>query len=171
MRFVAVALLAMLFVSFARASTGNAFAYLDEPTNPWSVGRDFPKVTTPQWVGKSVDDYLVLVDADRTVRALVPDLAALTQLPVRGVIVTARSDDARFDFVSRVFAPAAGVDEDPVTGSAHCTLTPFWAARLEKDAMVGWQASARGGRVAVVLRGDRVGLGGRAVTVLRGELL
>src|SRR6185503_7000829 len=105
------------------------------------------------------------------VRALAPDIAALKKLPVRGVIITARSEDARFDFVSRFFAPAAGVDEDPVTGSAHCTLAPFWAARLEKDAMVGWQASARGGRVAVVLRGDRVGLGGRAVTVLRGELV
>ena len=87
------------------------------------------------------------------------------------MIVTARSDDARYDFVSRFFAPAVGVDEDPVTGSAHCCLAPFWAERLGKTKLVGYQASARGGVVGVEISGDRVLLSGNAVTVLRGTLL
>jgi predicted PhzF superfamily epimerase YddE/YHI9 len=90
---------------------------------------------------------------------------------VRGVIVTSRSDQPQFDFVSRFFAPAAGVNEDPVTGSAHCTLGPFWQARLNKSELVAYQASARGGVVKVRVAGDRAFLSGRAVTVLRGELL
>jgi PhzF family phenazine biosynthesis protein len=89
---------------------------------------------------------------------------------VRGVIVTARSDGPEFDFVSRFFAPGAGVDEDPVTGSAHCALAPYWAAKLGKTEMTGYQASERGGVVRVSLEGDRVKLAGHAVTVLRGEL-
>jgi predicted PhzF superfamily epimerase YddE/YHI9 len=90
---------------------------------------------------------------------------------VRGVIVTGRAEDSRWDFVSRFFAPGAGIDEDPVTGSAHCALGPFWAERLGKDQLVGYQASARGGVVRVRVAGDRVHLGGQAVTVLRGELV
>ena len=85
-------------------------------------------------------------------------------------MVTARAAEDRFDFVSRFFAPAAGIDEDPVTGSAHCCLGPFWGDRLGKTEMLAYQASARGGVVRVALRGDRVGLGGRAITVLDGEL-
>ena len=102
--------------------------------------------------------------------AVQPDFAALRRLPVRGVTVTAAADDSRFDFVSRFFAPAVGVNEDPVTGSAHCCLAPFWRARLGKDAMTGFQASARGGVVRVRVAGDRVKLSGQAVTVLRGSL-
>jgi predicted PhzF superfamily epimerase YddE/YHI9 len=85
--------------------------------------------------------------------------------------VTARSDDACYDFVSRFFAPAAGIDEDPVTGSAHCCLADFWSRRLAKGKMVGYQASARGGVVHVEIRGDRAILGGEAVIVARGELV
>jgi PhzF family phenazine biosynthesis protein len=115
---------------------------------------------------------LVLLDSVAAVRALVPDFRALRALAVRGVIVTAASDDARFDFVSRYFAPAAGVDEDPVTGSAHCALAPFWSARLGgKDELIGYQASARGGIVHTRVRGERVLLGGLAVIVQRGEIL
>jgi predicted PhzF superfamily epimerase YddE/YHI9 len=87
------------------------------------------------------------------------------------VIVTARADDGTHDFVSRFFAPAAGVPEDPVTGSAHCGLGPFWASRLGKEELIGYQASERGGTVRVRVQGDRVHLGGQAVTVLRGELI
>jgi predicted PhzF superfamily epimerase YddE/YHI9 len=87
------------------------------------------------------------------------------------VIVTARSEHAEYDFVSRFFAPAAGVPEDPVTGSAHCALGPYWGTKLKKSAMVGYQASARGGTVLLQLNQDQVRLGGHAVTVLRGELL
>ncbi len=126
---------------------------------------------TPRFVGRSADDYLVEVADEGVVRGVKPDFAALRQLPVRGVIVTSRSSDERFDFVSRFFAPGAGVDEDPVTGSAHCALAPHWRERLGKDAMTGWQASARGGRVSVVAQGDRVLLRGRAITVARGELI
>jgi PhzF family phenazine biosynthesis protein len=117
-------------------------------------------------------DLLVEVADAETVRALAPDIRALATLPVRGVIVTAAGDGHDgADFVSRCFYPAAGIDEDPVTGSAHCTLASFWCARLGRPALVGWQASARGGRVGVELTGDRVLLTGRAVTVLRGELV
>jgi predicted PhzF superfamily epimerase YddE/YHI9 len=122
-------------------------------------------------VGRTVFDYLVELESEAAVRSLSPDLAALARLGTRGVIVTARSEDPRYHFVSRFFAPAAGIPEDPVTGSAHCALAPFWAERLGKREMVGYQASARGGTVRVRLKGDRVLLGGRAVTVLRGELL
>ena len=116
-------------------------------------------------------DYLVEVDSEDTVRGLAPDFALLRRLPVRGVIVTSRSGSPEFDFVSRFFAPGSGVDEDPATGSTHCSLAPYWGARLGKTEMIGRQVSARGGVVRVRMHGDRVVLGGQAVTVLRGELL
>ena len=122
------------------------------------------------YVGKNKFDFLVEVESDAQVRALQPDLRAIRALPVRGVIVTARSAAPEFDFVSRFFAPGAGVDEDPVTGSAHCCLTPYWAAKLGKTAMTAFQASPRGGVLKVRLQGDRVILAGQAVTVLKGEL-
>lgn len=128
-------------------------------------------VTSPVFVGKNKFDYLVEVAAEATVRALQPDFTALHRLPVRGVIVTARSATPEYDFVSRFFAPGVGVDEDPVTGSAHCCLTPYWAAKLAKREMTGYQASPRGGVVYVRDAGDRVELAGHAVTVMRGELL
>jgi predicted PhzF superfamily epimerase YddE/YHI9 len=102
---------------------------------------------------------------------LVVDFRRLAAVKVRGVIVTAPADAKPHDFVSRFFAPSAGVDEDPVTGSAHCVLGPFWGKRLGKQVVLGHQASPRGGDVTVSLRGDRVGLTGSAVTVLRGELV
>ena len=125
----------------------------------------------PVAVARSRFDYLVELAAAAEVRALSPDFGALRRVAARGVIVTARSDDAASDFVSRFFAPAVGVDEDPVTGSAHCCLAPWWAERLGRDRLTGHQASARGGLGRVELRGERVRLAGRAVTVLRGELV
>ena len=124
----------------------------------------------PKYVGKNQFDYLVEVDSEDTVRALAPDHAALAKLPVRGVIVTSRASTPGFDFVSRFFAPGSGIAEDPATGSSHCALGPFWGARLGKTQMLAYQASARGGVVRVRLAGERVALGGQAVTVLRGEL-
>ena len=115
-------------------------------------------------------DFLVEVKDEQTVRSLKPDMRLLASLPVRGVIVTSPSDNPSFDFVSRFFAPAAGINEDPVTGSAHCCLGPYWGAKLGKKEMVGFQASTRGGTVRVALRGDRVILAGQAVTVLRAQL-
>lgn len=126
---------------------------------------------TPLWVGRSATDLLVELDDEKTVRTLVPDLGALSKIDARGVIVTSRAVTVGVDFVSRFFAPRAGVPEDPVTGSAHCTLGPFWASRLDREDLVGYQVSPRGGTVRVGVRGERIALAGQAVTVLRGEIL
>ena len=125
----------------------------------------------PEYVGKSRFDYLCVFDSAEAVRSLKPDFRKLEKIPVRGVIVTAPADDPSFDFVSRFFAPALAVDEDPVCGSAHCCLTPYWAERLGKTEFMAHQVSARGGVLRLRLNGDRVILGGQAVTVWRGELL
>lgn len=122
-------------------------------------------------VGKNRFDLLVEVDSEKTLRRLQPDFTLLARMHARGIIVTSPSASPEYDFVSRFFAPAAGVNEDPVTGSAHCCLGPFWGKRLGKREMTGYQASARGGVVRVRLGEKRVHLGGQAVTVLRGELL
>lgn len=126
---------------------------------------------TPLFVGRSRFDYLVELARESMVQELAPDIAILRTLPVRGVIVTSQAATAGWDFVSRFFAPAAGVDEDPVTGSAHCALAPFWGHRLGKTAMVARQLSARGGTLRLRLDGDRVRISGQAITVLRGELV
>jgi PhzF family phenazine biosynthesis protein len=123
------------------------------------------------FAGKNRMDWLVEVADEAAVLVIRPELRALVTLGVRGVIVTARSATPERDFVSRFFAPAAGVDEDPVTGSAHCALAPYWAGKLGKSALTGYQASARGGTVLCAVAGDRVVLAGRAVTVLRAKLL
>jgi PhzF family phenazine biosynthesis protein len=125
----------------------------------------------PVYVGRNVFDYLVLVESEEVLRGIQPDFTSLRLLKVRGVIVTSLSDSTDYDFVSRFFAPGSGVDEDPVTGSAHCCLGPFWASRLNKQELTAYQASERGGVVRVRVGGDRVHLGGQAITVMRGELL
>src|SRR2546426_329898 len=124
----------------------------------------------PRYVGKTRFDYLVEVDGEDSVRALQPDLTALARVEARGVMVTSRASSDGFDFVSRFFAPRTGVPEDPVTGSAHCALGPYWSERLKKKDLLAYQASARGGVLRVRPAGDRVILGGQAVTVLRAEL-
>jgi predicted PhzF superfamily epimerase YddE/YHI9 len=124
-----------------------------------------------RYVGRNEFDYLIQVESEDSVRRIAPDFARLAQIDVRGVIVTALSETPGFDFVSRFFAPRAGVDEDPATGSAHCCLGPYWQERLGKSEFTAFQASARGGVVQVRVAGDRTVLGGQAVTVLRGELV
>jgi PhzF family phenazine biosynthesis protein len=124
----------------------------------------------PLYVGRNAFDYLIEVESEAIVRAAAPDIPRLKSVNCRGVIVTAVASSSGFDFVSRFFAPAVGVDEDPVTGSAHCCLGPYWGEKLGKKELVAYQASSRGGIVHVRLAGPRVRLGGRAVTVLRGEL-
>lgn len=124
----------------------------------------------PQAAVRGRNDLLAELDSPLVVRHLTPDVAAVSALVARGLIVTALGEDD-CDFVSRYFAPAAGIDEDPVTASAHCTLGVYWSAKLNKTAMTGRQLSARGGRVDVRLRNGRVDLTGRAVTVTRGELV
>jgi PhzF family phenazine biosynthesis protein len=126
--------------------------------------------TSAAFVGRSCFDYLVELRDENTLRELAPDFQQLRSAGARGIIVTARAATPRFDFVSRFFAPGSGIDEDPVTGSAHCCLGPYWAERSGKTELLAWQASQRGGTVRVRLSGDRVILGGQAVTVLRGEL-
>jgi len=125
----------------------------------------------PVAIQRNAFDYLVEVENAEQVRAVNPDLTRLASVRTRGVIVTARGDQPGVDFISRFFAPASGVPEDPVTGSAHCALGPYWAAKLGKSTLIGYQASRRGGFVRVEVKNDRVLLGGKAVTVLRGELL
>jgi PhzF family phenazine biosynthesis protein len=120
-------------------------------------------------VAKNRMDYLVEVADEAIVRRLTPDFTKLKRVETRGVIVTAKGR-APYDFISRFFAPAAGVDEDPVTGSAHCALGPWWARKLGKTEMLAFQASPRGGVVRVRVQDDRLILGGQAVTVLQGEL-
>ena len=172
----------------ARFQTNSGLLTADRTESDW-IELDFPATppapavappglaaalggsVTPRWVGRSKFDYLVEVESEATVRALTPDLAALEKVEARGMIVTSRATTHGYDFVSRFFAPRAGVPEDPVTGSAHCALTPFWSERLQRTEMTAYQASPRGGVVRVRLAGDRVMLAGQAVTVLRGELL
>jgi PhzF family phenazine biosynthesis protein len=149
---------------------------LDFPATPISPAGSSEELcealgTTPSFVGRSEYDQLVLVESEQILRSLRPDFATLRKLPIRGIAVTCASDDPHFDFLSRFFAPGAGIDEDPVTGSAHCSLGPFWGERLGKTNMTAFQASARGGIVRVRLSGDRVFLGGQAVTIFKGVLV
>src|SRR5579871_1021825 len=127
-------------------------------------------VSSPITVARNAFDYLVEVESEEELRALRPDHTTLRKIPVRGVIVTARSSTSGFDFISRFFAPASGVDEDPATGSAHTALGPYWGAKLGKTAMTGFQASARGGVLRVQLKGDRILLSGQAVTIMAATL-
>ncbi len=135
----------------------------------------------PLYTGRSKFDYLIEIESEERLRELRPNFQALREIPVRGVIVTARGSEAGskpgseagskgYDFVSRFFASASGIDEDPVTGSAHCCLGPYWQRRLGKDEFLAYQASARGGEVRVEVAGERIRLGGKAVTVMRCEL-
>jgi PhzF family phenazine biosynthesis protein len=143
------------------------------PEEPVTPPAELPRAlsVTTDYVGRSKFDYLVEVASEAVLRGLRPDFALLRQVEGRGVIVTSRSEDRRYDFLSRYFAPSYGIDEDPVTGSSHCSLAPYWARKLGRSEMTAYQASARGGVVRVRLDGDRVRLGGKAVTVLKGELV
>jgi PhzF family phenazine biosynthesis protein len=164
------------------ASRANGSIVLDFPVQPAQAGPppagllEALGTPSPRFVGRNAVDWLVEVDSAATVRDLSPDFTKLGAVEARGVMVTAAADArsgsaAGVDFVSRFFAPASGIDEDPVTGSAHCCLGPFWAQRLGKNQLLARQLSARGGTVHVTVVGDRVKLGGNAITVMRGEIL
>jgi len=160
----------------ADAGGSGPFIELDFPATPPVSSPPPPGLieslgVTPIEVGKTRFDYLVVLESEGAVRAVRPDYARLKEIPVRGVIVTAPSDDPAFDCASRFFAPAVGVDEDPVCGSAHCALAPYWGERLGKQDLMAHQVSAREGVLRLKCRGERVLLGGQAVTVWRGELL
>jgi predicted PhzF superfamily epimerase YddE/YHI9 len=152
-----------------------AWIELDFPAEPalpvaTSVALDEILGVPAYLAGKNRMDYLVEVADEDAVAGLQPNFEALSRLDCRGVIVTSRAEGDEYDFVSRFFAPGVGIPEDPVTGSAHCCLGPYWGKRLGKRVMTGYQASARGGFVKVGLDGDRVKLGGKAVTVWLGEM-
>ena len=125
---------------------------------------------TPVFVCKNQFDYLVEVESEEILRSLQPDMTRLSQIPVRGVIVTCAATTPGYDFISRFFAPRVGVPEDPVTGSAHCCLAPYWSEKLHKQSMLAYQASPRGGELRLRLEDDRVLISGKAVTILQGEL-
>ena len=125
----------------------------------------------PLFCGKTIFDYFVEIESEDALRQLDPDFLLLKKVAARGTIVTSRASSSGFDYVCRFFAPAGGVYEDPVTGSAQSALGPYWQARLGKDELLGYQASARGGIVRVRPRGERVRIAGKAVTVLRAELV
>jgi PhzF family phenazine biosynthesis protein len=159
-----------------KARKDGDWIYLDFPATPASDAVAPAALTkalgvTPVYVGKNGFDYLIEVESEDKVRVVKPDFGLLANVPARGVMVTARSARPQYDFVSRFFGPAAGVNEDPVTGSAHCTLGPYWQRKLSKGEFVAYQASARGGVVRVKVKGDRVELGGQAVTVLRSVIV
>jgi predicted PhzF superfamily epimerase YddE/YHI9 len=149
---------------------------LDFPATPVAPAEPPPGLlegvgASALFVGRSRFDYLVEVGSEAVVRGLQPNHTALAGLGVRGVMVTAPASTLGYDFVSRFFAPGSGIAEDPVTGSAHCSLAPYWSGKLGKQELTGYQASARGGVVRTRLQGDRVILGGKAFTMLRGEML
>ena len=159
-----------------KARLNNGWIEMDFPSTPALPAE--PPAGLPAALGvravaaaKTKFDYLIEVESEAAVRAADPDFSALKKVSARGVIITARASSEGFDFVSRFFAPAVGIDEDPVTGSAHCALTPYWSERLAKLSMTAWQASARGGLLKVRLEGDRVVLAGKAITVMTGQLL
>jgi predicted PhzF superfamily epimerase YddE/YHI9 len=153
-----------------RCTTEGGWVSMDFPADvPVEAAIDVG-IEGAKFVARGVRDILIVVSDAAEVRELKPDFAALARLDARCVIVTALGDVAGVDFVSRVFAPAVGIDEDPVTGSAHCTLAPYWAERLGSNKLVGEQVSQRGGIVRVSVEGDRVHLAGQAVTIASGEL-
>jgi len=158
------------------ATCDDAWIVLDfpaQPARPVKAPADLVAAlgVEPRQVARSDLDYLVELGSEADVRAVQPDLTRLRAVETRGVIVTAPAALDGFDIVSRFFAPRFGLDEDAVTGSAHCTLGPYWAERLGRTTLRAFQASARGGAVRVEVAGRRVRLGGQAVTVVRGELL
>jgi PhzF family phenazine biosynthesis protein len=157
----------------SRADGAIELDFPSEPASPAEPSMDLAGALGAKlsYIGRNRMDYIGEVDSVQTLRGLAPDMEALKTLATRGVIVTCSGDGTEYDFLSRFFAPGAGIPEDPVTGSAHCCLAPFWSDRLNKRELVGYQASPRGGVVRVRASGTRVQLAGHAVTVYNGTLL
>ena len=150
--------------------------FLNFPATPAKLGELPTEISDamnvkPVFTGFSREDCLIEVETVYEVKNVKIDFQRLAKYPIRGVILTAISEDPNFDFISRFFGPAVGVDEDPVTGSAHCCLAPYWAAKLSKPELSAFQASKRGGELLLRLDGDRVHIGGKAITIKQGELL
>ncbi len=148
---------------------------MDFPAEPEKTAVPPPELiaalgAVPVYVCRNRFDFLVELESETVLRKLTPDFSLLKSVVTRGVIVTARSLTKKYDFLSRFFAPTAGIDEDPVTGSAHCCLGPYWQKKLKRYQLYAYQASARGGEVHLRIGAERVVLACKAVTVLRGEL-
>ena len=157
------------------ASKAGDWIELDFPSTPALTVDPPPGLldamgVTARYVGRSPFDYLIEVADEASVRAAAPDFTKLKKISTRGVMITAPSGDSKYDFVSRFFAPGAGIDEDPATGSAHCCLAPYWQAKLRKNEFLAGQLSARGATIKVAVAGDRIKLAGKAVTMMRGQL-
>lgn len=156
------------------AKTNNGWIQLNFPATPEEESEAPAELIealgiNPIYIGKNIFDYFIEVESEDIIRNIAPDFTKLMKVPLRGVIVTAKSKE--YDFVSRFFAPEVGIFEDPVTGSAHCCLGPYWKKKLGKDSFIAYQASARGGMLKVRVVGDRVLISGKAVTVMEGSLL
>ena len=163
-------------IGILKASRHGDLIELDSPLQPERAVEAPPGLlsslgVSAKYVGRNRFDYLVEVDSEAVLRGMAPDFKQLASVWARGIIVTSTATDTKFDFVSRFFAPAVGIDEDPVTGSAHCCLVDFWRKRLNKSEFTAYQASARGGVVRVKVANDRAILGGKALTIAKGELL
>lgn len=157
------------------AHVSNGSIRLDFPGKPQQKaklpeGAEEALGVEPVYVGRNEFDYMVEVASEQQVREMNPDFSRLRKMKARGFIVTSQSQSNPYDFISRFFATGVGVDEDPVTGSAHCCLAPYWANKLGKSEFTAYQASERGGTIQLKVDGDRVHLTGKAVTVLKGEL-
>lgn len=158
------------------ATRKDSWIELDFPAEP-EEQTDFPETlfkalgVEAQYVGKNRFDFLLEFESAEVIRKMTPNFSLLSTISGRGFMITSRSDSSKYDFISRFFAPAFGINEDPVTGSAHCCLGPYWAKKLGKQELSAYQASLRGGVLQVRVGDDRVYLGGQAVTVMRGTLL
>ena len=159
------------------ASLDPPWIEMDFPTQPVNAATDpggllaALGIGKPAFMGKAGEDYFIELDLESEVRHLKPNFRAMAKIEARGTIVTAKSSTKGYDFVSRFFAPGYGIDEDPVTGSAHCALGPYWKKKLHKERMFARQVSPRGGELHVIPAEERVFLAGEAVTVFRGELM
>lgn len=145
----------------------------EEKDHPVDVPEELAKAIDADilYTGKNRFDYIVEVASEDIVRNMKPDFQMLKKLPARGIIITSKSNSMEYDFISRFFCPSIAIDEDPVTGSAHCCLGPYWSSRLGKKQLTAYQASQRGGIIRVTLNQDRVVLSGQATTIIKGELL
>jgi len=158
------------------ARRDGAWIILDLPSQPAAAAKP-PKglldaiKDTPLWLGENESSFILELDSEETVRAAKPDLRALVAITPKALILTAAARRQQYDFVSRCFCPAEGIPEDPVTGSAHCALGPYWAGRLGKPVLSAFQASARGGHLLIRVKDTRVEVGGKALTVWKGSLL
>lgn len=155
-----------------KSEQGITLNFPEVAPTPFAINTDVADALgkQPVWSGQAGKKLFIELESAQAVRDCQPDFAAICALPLRGVVITAASDEPQYDFISRFFIPELGINEDPVTGSAHCSLAPYWAAKFNKTTLTGYQASKRGGVVKVALIENRVTLTGQCQTIFAGEL-